>query len=386
MKFVLFYHSFASCWNHGNAHFLRGVSRELIVRGHAVSVYEPVDGWSRVHALADGGAAALAEAAALVPGVDLHGYLTDELNLDAALDGADVVLAHEWNDPALIAALGRRRACGGDFLLFFHDTHHRAVTAAREIGQLPLDGFDGVLAFGEALREIYLQRGWGRGVFTWHEAADAALFRPLVREKTVDIVFVGNWGDGERDRELREFLLDPIATLGASARIHGVRYPDVVRADLVARGVDYAGWLPNHRAPEAFAQARATVHVPRRPYAGALVGIPTIRVFEALACGVPLVTAPWDDVEGLFAPGSYLLANSGDGMTAALARVLRDKECAEELVRAGLETIRRRHTCAHRVAELLAIIAQVDGRASQDHESRSAAASPEFMPRRIAAR
>ena len=30
MKFVLFYHSFASCWNHGNAHFLRGVARELI--------------------------------------------------------------------------------------------------------------------------------------------------------------------------------------------------------------------------------------------------------------------------------------------------------------------------------------------------------------------
>ena len=43
-----------------------------------------------------------------------------------------------------------------------------------------------------------------------------------------------------------------------------------------------------------------TVHVPRRPYVDALPGIPTIRVFEALACGIPLVSAPWRDEEGLF--------------------------------------------------------------------------------------
>ena len=46
-----------------------------------------------------------------------------------------------------------------------------------------------------------------------------------------------------------------------------------------------------------------TVHVPRRPYVEALPGIPTIRVFEALACGIPLVSAPWADSEGLFPPG-----------------------------------------------------------------------------------
>ena len=72
--------------------------------------------------------------------------------------------------------------------------------------------------------------------------------------------------------------------------MHGVRYPPEGRAALAAAGIDYAGYLPNFRVPQAFAAARMTVHVPRRPYATALPGIPTIRVFEALACGIPLVS------------------------------------------------------------------------------------------------
>jgi len=46
MHFVMFYHSLVSDWNHGNAHFLRGVVRELLARGHRVDVYEPQHGWS----------------------------------------------------------------------------------------------------------------------------------------------------------------------------------------------------------------------------------------------------------------------------------------------------------------------------------------------------
>jgi spore maturation protein CgeB len=42
----MFYHSLLSDWNHGNAHFLRGVVTELLSRGHQVAVYEPRDAWS----------------------------------------------------------------------------------------------------------------------------------------------------------------------------------------------------------------------------------------------------------------------------------------------------------------------------------------------------
>lgn len=91
--------------------------------------------------------------------------------------------------------------------------------------------------------------------------------------------------------------------------MHGVRYPSEARAALEASGLRYGGWLPNDEVPRAFAQNRVTVHVPRRPYVEALPGVPTIRVFEALACGIPLLCSPWRDVEGLFRAGEdYLVA------------------------------------------------------------------------------
>jgi spore maturation protein CgeB len=109
-----------------------------------------------------------------------------------------------------------------------------------------------------------------------------------------------------------------------------------------------------------FATHLATVHVPRRFYSELLPGIPTIRVFEALACGIPLVSAPWEDSEQLFRVGEDLLmVRSGAEMTRALTDLKNDPELRAGLVRNGLETIRARHTCAHRAEELLAIAEQL---------------------------
>src|SRR5437588_2400507 len=357
MKFVLFYHSIVSCWNHGNAHFLRGIARELIRLGHQVTVYEPANGWSRCNALQDGGDAVLSEAARLVPGVQIGTYDPKTLDLDRALDGADVVIAHEWNDPPVIAKLGEQRSSGGRFLLFFHDTHHRAITASHEIGRFALESYDAILAFGEVLRQVYLDLGWGRRVFTWHEAADVALFRPQsYLKKDTDLIWIGNWGDGERDQEIDEYLLKPLLKTGLKARLHGVRYPQEARERLRAYGFKYEGWLPNHRVPQAFARARLTIHIPRRPYVEALSGIPTIRVFEALACGIPLVCAPWIDTECLFPEGSFLVAQNGEEATAALRLLASDDDFALKLASTGQHAIQTRHTCAHRVHELLGIV------------------------------
>jgi spore maturation protein CgeB len=357
MKVVLFYQSILSCWNHGNVHFLRGIARELIQSGHQVAVYEPEDGWSRTNALADGGIDVFAETALLTPGITIHTYRHDTLDLDQATDDADLVIVHEWNSPALVAAIGRQRIAGATYTLLFHDTHHRAVTAPAELDRLDIEGYDAVLAFGEVLRQIYLKRGWARRAFTWHEAADTALFHPLPSfGKDVDLIWIGNWGDDERSRELETFLINPAARLNLRTRVHGVRYPKHARDLLAARGIEYAGWIPNHRAPRAFSRARVTAHVPRCPYAAALPGIPTIRVFEALACGIPLVCSPWSDEEQLFPADCYLMANDENGMTRAISSVLSDHDLAWRLVESGLNAIRARHTCAHRVLALLSIV------------------------------
>ena len=364
MRVVVFCHSLASCWNHGNAHFLRGVVRELGARGHEVRVLEPAAGWSRENLVRDQGEAALRGWREAYPDLpEPETYAGPVPDLDRALDGADLVLVHEWNEPDLVAALGRRRAAGGRFTLLFHDTHHRAVSDPGAIRRFDLDGYDGVLAFGAVLRERYLAQGWARRVWTWHEAADTALFRPLPEvEPEADLVWVGNWGDGERTEELRAFLLEPVKHLGLAATVHGVRYPGDALGELAAAGIAYRGWLPNHRVPLAFARHRVTVHVPRRPYVEALPGIPTIRVFEALACGIPLVSAPWRDAEGLFPEGSYLQAEDGEAMERQLAAVLADPDLRRSLAETGLAAIRARHSCAHRVDELLAIDAQIRDR------------------------
>jgi spore maturation protein CgeB len=136
-----------------------------------------------------------------------------------------------------------------------------------------------------------------------------------------------------------------------------VRYPPEALTLLAKHGARFHGWLPNAAAPEIFSRSLATVHVPRRYYVNALPGIPTIRVFEALACGIPLLSAPWNDEEELFRVGQdFLMARDSDEMCAHMRAIRGDPALRADLARNGLVTIHARHTCAHRAAELLAFV------------------------------
>jgi spore maturation protein CgeB len=358
MRFLFYTHSLVSDWNHGNAHFLRGVMRELLAKGHQAVALEPQDGWSRANLAAEQGEAAIARFAADFPELRSLSYQND-FDHESALSEADVVIVHEWTDPELITRIGRSRSAGGTFTLLFHDTHHRAISAETAISSLRLDAFDGILAFGEALSERYRSAGWGKRVFTWHEAADVRLFRPHSEiPRSSGLVWIGNWGDDERSTEICTFLIEPVRTLGLQATVHGVRYPAAALHALNDAAIDYRGWVANADVPAIFARYRATVHIPRRPYVERLPGIPTIRVFEALACGIPLVSAPWHDVEGMFRRGrDFLFARDESQMTAHLRAIVNDRALAESLSASGLETIAARHTCAHRVDQLLDILA-----------------------------
>jgi spore maturation protein CgeB len=360
MRIVMFYHSVLSDWNHGNAHFLRGIATELIARGHKVSIYEPRDAWSVQNLLAEHGEAALENFRAAYPRLSATRYDLPALDLDNALDGVDMVLVHEWNDPVLVGRIGEHRA-RNDYRLFFHDTHHRLITDTDSMVDYDLSNYDGVLASGEILRQVYDTGRFANQVWTWHEAADTRVFRPLPpQERSGDLIWIGNWGDDERTSEVHEFLIEPVKEMGLKARVHGVGYPAEAKATLAQAGIEYGGWVANYEVPRAFSQFRCTVHIPRRPYVRALPGIPTIGVFEALACGIPLVCSPWDDVENLFAPGKdFLVARDGKQMARYLRDLLHDETMAAEMAARGFETVRARHTCEHRVNELLAIYARL---------------------------
>jgi spore maturation protein CgeB len=366
VKFAFFVHSLASDWNHGNAHFVRGVLSELLRRGHEVLAFEQTDNWSRFHLERDHGPGAVR---AFLEAYPEHGdvartyTLSDGGDVEAALDldrtlaGVDVVVVHEWTPPAVVAALGERRRTRGGFTLLFHDTHHRIVSEPAEMAQFDLTHYDGVLAFGQILADKYAAAGWENRVWTWHEAADPHVFHPIDAEQDEDFIWVGNWGDGERTAQLHEFLLDPVRDLGLRATVHGVRYPDAAKQALAECGIAYGGYLPNHHAPRQFARRRVTVHVPRQFYVTDLPGIPTIRVFEALACGIPLICSPWPDTEHLFMPGDdFLTVTTGDEMKSTLRRVIDDPSHAAQVAEHGRQTVLARHTCGHRVDELLQVL------------------------------
>jgi len=363
MRIVIFCHSLVSDWNHGNAHFLRGIVAELLDRGHDVVVYEPADGWSREQLLADAGPEAIADFHRAFPRLTSRAVDLERLDLQEALDGADLVIVHEWNAHALVERIGRHHARAGRYVLLFHDTHHRSVSDVAGVAAYDLQHYDGVLAFGDVIRERYQQRGWSRRAWTWHEAADTRIFNPNPPESPQDdVVWIGNWGDDERSEELRSYFVEPVRTLGLRATVHGVRYPCDAQRQLTDAGIRYAGWLPNYRAPGVYARHRMTVHIPRLPYLVSLPGIPTIRVFEALACGIPLVSRAWNDSEGLFTPGEdFLVAKNPEEMTTHLAALAADDSLCRALAARGLDTIRRRHTCAHRVDELIGIVKQMVG-------------------------
>lgn len=361
MKIVMFYHSLYSDWNHGNAHFLRGVVKELQKRGHDVDVYEPDGGWSLKNLIKDQGAERMDEFRQYYPSLNPQFYNpSKKLNHKAIFEKADLVIVHEWNEPELIDEIGGYKEQYG-YKLLFHDTHHRAVSDKKSMEQFNFKNYDGALVFGDVIKKIYQDKKWTKKVWTWHEAADADFFTPnREEEKEGDLVWIGNWGDGERTAELMEFLIEPVKELGIKAKVYGVRYPEKAKKALEEAGIEYGGWLPNYKVPEVFSKYKVTIHVPRRPYVEMLPGIPTIRPFEALSCGIPLICSPWNDSENLFSNGEdYLMVKDGNDMGYRIAEVLKSAQLAQSLSRNGRKTILEKHTCAHRIDGLELILQEL---------------------------
>lgn len=364
-RVAYFVHSLSSDWNNGNAHFLRGLLRSLIRLQHDVTIFEATNNWSTTNLRGEAsGTQSLKQFTDIYPDLPINFYDASDIEEPARwydrLADTDIAILHEWNPPSLahllLALRGKQK-----FRVLFHDTHHRASSSPEQVALFGIDRFDGVLAFGESLRNIYRDRFNIERVWTLHEAADTTVFVPGAnREKSNDVVWIGNWGEGERSAEIREFLLEPASIMrGQRFSVFGVRYPADGLSALEEAGVHYCGYSPNLNAVAIYAAARLTVHIPRQEYTSAMVGIPTIRVFEALACGIPLISAPWRDTEGLFRECDFLTAPDGEDMQRAMQYLLNDHAAAQAQSARGLETILARHTCEHRAKQLSKIFEEL---------------------------
>jgi spore maturation protein CgeB len=360
-RFALFYQSLISDWNHGNAHFLRGLMRALEARGHSTICYEQTDNWSLTNLLRIN-PRAIEEFTRDFPDLAFERYAADgnlEDTLRRKLSAADCVIVHEWNEPEVIRLVGKLAQELG-VQTYFHDTHYRVVLEDAHRASLELERYTGILAYSPSVAERYRSHGFNN-VEVFHEAADITVFQPLALAKTIDVVFVGNYGDGDRSDELEEYVFGPRLNLhDLRYVVYGVRYP----AEVVARlnnGLDitYGGWLPNVRVPGVYSSARVVLHVPRRQYVDLLPGTPTIRVFEALASGACLISLPWPDTDHLFETGrDFAVAHTPDEMRELIGWLCHDDAARSAFGEHGRETILQRHTCGHRAEQLLRLIQQ----------------------------
>jgi spore maturation protein CgeB len=378
MRFVLFYHSLVSDWNHASAHALRGIATELLAQGHVVRIFEPADGWSLHNLREQGGDGVVKAFHAMYPHLRSSFYDPVTIDLDVALADADVVIAHEWNDPAFLRRLGEHRTYTRSYRLLFHDAPHRSLTQPLQVRALVPSRYDGVLVSSDGLCRMYEEHGWAANVWTWRDAVDTRVFRPPSADSvpSLDLIWIGCWGNGERASELDEFLIEPIRRLGLRARFYGARYPKEALHTLRAAGIDYGGWIPDFAIPAALTAGRFTVNVPRRMQADGLPHTPAIRVLEALACGVPVVTAPWDECDELFTPDvDLLVGRDGCQVERHLVDLRGDPEFARFIAANGYQTVVSRHTCAHRVQELLAICQALGAGAAHNEDEPENTAS-----------
>ena len=173
--------------------------------------------------------------------------------------------------PALVAALGARTAGAARASRCCSTTPITGRSATpRRCARFDLSGYDGVLAFGETLAAVYRGWGWGDRVFVWHEAADTAPVPAAGRREAsaTGLVWIGNWGDGERSAELE--------TLPVRARARRAGLPPRHLRRALSRGGARDAARATARAiaagcrtpprPALFARHLATVHVPRRFY------------------------------------------------------------------------------------------------------------------------
>lgn len=360
-SFAFFYQSVISDWNHGNAHFLRGLMRALQERGHDVVCFEQVDNWSVSNLLAVN-PNAIDDFARRFPDLRFERYEFGpgfERWARARLSETDVVLVHEWNTPDVVRIIGRLSRTLGVRALF-HDTHYRVVLNEAYRADLGLEQYGAILPYSTSVAERYRQLGFDN-VHVFHEAADTTVFAPLPLPKRTDVVFVGNYGDGDRSDELEDYVFGPrLALPGLTYAVYGVRYPEHVVARL-NNGLDitYGGWLPNVAVPSVYSSARVVLHIPRRQYVDLLPGTPTIRVFEALASEACLISLPWEDTDHLFRiDKDYAVAHSPVEMRDLIEWLCHDDAARAKFGRQGRQTILSRHTCGHRADELLQLLAE----------------------------
>jgi spore maturation protein CgeB len=347
MKLVIFGLTVSSSWGNGHATLWRGLLRALAGRHHRVVFFERNTPYYAAHRdLTD------------LPGGQLRIYLTwDEVRPVAERELADAdaaIVTSYCPDGALAAALVLSSSV---HRRVFYDLDTpvtlERLRAGEAVPYLPAEGlrdFDLVLSYtgGSALAELQTRLSAQR-VAPLYGSVDPQAHGPAaaVPQYRADLSYLGTYA---ADRQPAvERLLVQTAERRPQQRflIGGAQYPNTFPW---TPNMFFVRHVPPGDHPAFYCSSRLTLNVTRRSMA-AMGYCPSGRLFEAAACGVPVVSDPWEGLDRFFMPGEEILvAEATDDVLAAL-----DRPPAElaRIGRAARDRAMAEHTADHRALELL---------------------------------
>lgn len=350
----------SSSWGNGHATLWRSLVKAMVRRGHTVVFYERVTPYYA-------GARDLQE---LPPGASLRFYSSLEELRDQALrelSRADLALATSYcPEGAAVCDLILESAAE---IKGFYDLDTPVTLSGlrdgRELEYLPARGlsdFDIVLSYtgGRALEELKSRLG-ARNVAPLYGSVDRENHRPAAArdEFRASLSYLGTYAE-DRQRALQELFLGAAARLPQERfLIGGALYPDSFPW---LENVAFVRHIPPPMHPEFFSSCRATLNITRSAMAS-YGYCPSGRLFEAAACGAPLLTDVWEGLDCFFEPGREVLpVTSADDVVNAMS--LGDGEL-RNIADAARERTLAEHTGDRRVIELERICSQISEVASE---------------------
>lgn len=351
MKLVVFGLSISSSWGNGHATTYRALLRAFAARGHEIVFYEWNAPWyagnrDLAHPdyvtlkLYDEWTTVSAEAVAEAKDADatlVGSYVKDGPRVidDLAAAGVDPLFFYDIDTPVTVAALR-----GGEAEYLRRD-------------QVPL--FTRYLSFtgGPFLHEVLEGELGAREARPLYCSVDTDRYRPAEPDPDLlsDLAYMGTYAP-DRQPVLERLLMEPARRMPEGRfYVAGPLYPDDIAWPA---NVLLNSHLPPALHPAFYSSARWQLNATRADMVQAGWS-PSVRLFEAAACGAAMISDRWPGIEHFFTPGrEILLPESADEVVQILRGTPDDARRA--IGRAARARIVAEHTAAHRAQELEALV------------------------------
>jgi spore maturation protein CgeB len=336
--------SITSSWGNGHATNYRALVRELVARGHDVLFLERDVPWYAAHRdlpRPPWGETALYGSPDELR--DVHG---------AAVGGADAVIVGSYVPDGI--DVGEWVVATARGLPVFYDIDTPVTLAALERGECAYLTPELVRAYrlylsftgGPTLERIEDELG-SPCARAFHCLVDIDAYPRLDVARRWDLGYLGTYSD-DRQPALERLLIEP-ARRDPQLRcvVAGPQYPEQIEWPANVERIDH---LPPAEHPAFYAAQRFTVNVTRADMVAAGWS-PSVRLFEAAACGVPVISDGWAGLDTFFVPGKEILvAHEPDDVLVALAST--SENARDAIGGAARERVLAEHSAQHRATEL----------------------------------